>query len=242
MNGLMLHKGGQEVDIEDLKLIEVPPSTETYVPVPHYELATMARTVGQDILRDYTLVGENYGLARNGDQLFAVLNFEKEGDKSRDMALSVAFRNSYDKSMSIGMAFGASVFCCDNLALRGDIVVMKKHTKNVWNELEQLTITQLYKSQNNFAMLLEESERMKRHGMTDNQAYQMAGLLFGHGVLSPRQLPVVVDQWLKPKHKEFQPRNAWSFYNAITEGLKSTAPINVMERHVQAHQMILEAI
>lgn len=83
---------------------------------------------------------------------------------------------------------------------------------------------------------------MKAHGMTNNQAFQMAGLLFGHGVLSPRQLPVVVDQWLKPKHKEFQPRNAWSLYNAITEGLKSTAPFNVMERHVSAHQMLLEAI
>lgn len=239
MDGLLLHRGGNEVTLDDLKLIETPPPTETYVPVPHYELATMARTVGQDILRDYILVGENYGIARQGNQLFAILKFQKDPS---EMALSVAFRNSYDKSMSIGMAFGASVFCCDNLALRGDIVVMKKHTKNVWNELEQLTITQLYKSQNNFAMLLDESGRMKERMMGDNEAYKLLGLMYGYDVLSPGQLPVVVDQWLKPRHTEFAPRNAWSFYNAITEGLKSTAPINVMERHVKAHQMLLEAI
>lgn len=239
MTELILHRGGQEVSLDDLKRIETPPPTETYVPVPHYELATMARTVGQDILRDYILIGENYGLARQGNQLFAVLKFQKDHN---DMALSVAFRNSYDKSMSIGMAFGASVFCCDNLALRGDIVVMKKHTKNVWSELEQLTITQLYKSQNNFAMLLDEAERMKSHGMGNNDAYRMLGMLYGHEVLSPRQLPVVVDRWLKPRNNEFGPRNAWSFYNAITEGLKSTAPMNIMEKHVHAHQMVLEAI
>ena len=239
MTELLLHRGGQEVSLDDLKCIETPPPTETYVPVPHYDLATMTRTVGQDILRDYILVGENYGIARQGNQLFAVLKFQKDHN---EMALSVAFRNSYDKSLSIGMAFGASVFCCDNLALRGDIVVMKKHTKNVWTEIEQLTITQLYKSQNNFALLLDEAERMKGYGMRNDDAYKMLGMLYGHEVISPRQLPVVVDHWLKPRHQEFGPRNAWSLYNAITEGLKSTAPCNVMEKHVHAHQILLEAI
>lgn len=239
MTELLLHRGGQEASLDDLKRIETPPPTETYVPVSHYELATMTKTVGQDILRDYILIGENYGIARQGNQLFAVLKFQKDHS---EMALSVAFRNSYDKTMSIGMAFGASVFCCDNLALRGDIVVMKKHTKNVWTEIEQLTITQLYKSQSNFAMLLGEAERMKSYGMSNNDAYRMLGMLYGHEVISPRQLPVVVDYWLKPRHQEFGPRNAWSLYNAITEGLKSTAPCNVMEKHVHAHQMLLEAI
>jgi hypothetical protein len=67
-------------------------------------------------------------LARQGNQLFALLNFKKDHN---ELGLSVAFRNSYDRSMSIGLAIGASVFICDNLALNGDIAVMKKHTKNV---------------------------------------------------------------------------------------------------------------
>jgi hypothetical protein len=238
MNELILHRGGQLITLDELKLIETPPETETYIPVPHYGLTKMIRKASQDLLRDFNLIGEQYGIARNGNQLFAVLKFQRE---QGDMCLSLAYRNSLDKSMSIGMAFGGNVFVCDNLALRGDIVIMKKHTKNVWNELETLTITQCYKSQNNFALLQQESSLMKAITLTDDQAFQHLGRLYGHDVLSPRQLPVALEQWNRPKHPEFQPRNLWSLYNATTEALKSSAPINVMESHVQAHRLLLEA-
>jgi len=112
MNELVLHRGGQEVTKEDLKLIPVPEATASYQPVPHYDLANSLSVIGNDILTDYTLIGENYGIARNGNQLFAVLKFKKDHS---EMALSFGFRNSYDKSMSIGFCCGASVFVCDNL-------------------------------------------------------------------------------------------------------------------------------
>jgi hypothetical protein len=237
MEGLILHRGGQHVTLDDLKLIETPPQTETYVPVPHYGLAKMVKTASQDLLRDFAFIGESYGVARQGNQLFAVLRFKRE---EGDMCLSIAYRNSLDKSMSIGMAFGGNVFCCDNLALRGDIVVMKKHTRNVWSELETLTITQTYKSSHNFALLQQESSLMKAITLTDDQAFQHLGRLYGHDVLSPRQLPVALEQWNRPKHREFEPRTLWSLYQATTEALKSSPPINVMENHVNAHRLLLE--
>ncbi len=83
-------------------------------------IAAGSNTVGQDILTDYTLIGENCGLARNGQQLFAVLKFKKGVG---DIALSLGFRNSYDKSMTVDLCCGASVFVCDNLALHGQIAV-----------------------------------------------------------------------------------------------------------------------
>ena len=236
MNNLSIHTtGGQVVTKEELKLIPVPEATDTYIPVPHYDLANSLTTIGQDILTDYMLIGENYGLARNGNQLFAVLNFKKGNS---EMALSFGFRNSYDKSMSIGFCCGASVFVCDNLALTGDIAIMRKHTKNVLVELEDLAITTLYKAQYTFGKLVKDSEIMKARQITDNQAFQTLGLLFGHGVLSPRQLPVVKDKWLKPEHDEFQPRNMWSFYNCITHSLKTSPPLTIMERHIKAHNLI----
>ena len=149
------------------------------------------------------------------------------------MALSVAFRNSYDRSMAVGIAIGASVFVCDNLALCGDIVVVKKHTKNVWTELEDTAIATLYKSQHRFEQIIADAETLKGWALTDDDAFRTMGYLFGNDIISPRQLTVVKDEWLKPEHQEFQPRNMWSFYNACTEALKSCPP---MSDHGKAYQ------
>jgi hypothetical protein len=236
MDGLSLSRGSVKATRDELDLIPVPPSTETYQPVSHHDLATKLVTIGHDILTDYTLIGENYGLARNGQQLFAVLKFKK-GDS--DMGLSVGFRNSYDKSMSVGFCCGASVFVCDNLALHGQIAVMKKHTKHIWTELEDLAITTLYKSQHTYQQIVTDGETMKSQVLDDDTAFGLLGYLFGHDILSPRMLPVVKDNWLKPQHEEFKARNTWSFYNAATEALKAAPPQSVMERHIALHNVFI---
>jgi hypothetical protein len=192
-------------------------------------------TIGQDILRDYTLIGESYGIARQGNQLFAVLKFK--GGRS-ELGLSIAFRNSYDRSMAIGLAIGASVFVCDNLALSGEIVVMKKHTKNVWAELEETAIATIYKSQRNYEQIAADAEAFKSLPMTNMEAFQLMGVLFGNNIISPRQLTVLKAEWLKPAHPEFYSRDMWSFYNACTESLKSSSPVSVMEKHIRLHNTI----
>jgi hypothetical protein len=37
-------------------------------------------------------------------------------------------------------------------------------------------------------------------------------------------------------------RDMWSFYNAVTESLKSTPPNLIMERHVKLHETMQEVI
>lgn len=237
--GLLLHKDGKEAKKEDLALIPLPPATDSYTPVSHYDLANTLSTIGQDILTDYTLIGETYALARQGNQMFAFLKFQSD---QNDTALSFAFRNSYDRSMSIGFAAGLSVFCCDNLALNGDIVVMKKHTKNILTSLEDSVITTLYKAQNQYRGLLRDKERMGLVMLSDDEVFRAIGLLYGRGVLSPRQLPLVREEWLKPSHEEFQARNMWSFFNCVTEALKTCPPLSIIERHIALHKLVTEEL
>jgi len=235
MNGILMHRGGELVTRDQLDLIALPEPTESYVPVSHYNLADKFLTISQDILRNYVLIGESYGIARQGNQLFAVLKFKN--DKS-DVGLSIAFRNSYDRSMAIGMAIGATVFVCDNLALSGEIVVMKKHTKNVWAELEETAIATIYRSQRNYEQIVCDAETFKALPMENMEAFQLMGVLFGHNVISPRQMTVLKSEWLRPRYEEFQPRNMWSFYNAGTECLKSCPPVSIMEKHIRLHSTI----
>lgn len=245
MTQLMIHtRGSHTVEKNDLKLIPIPEPTESYQPVSHYDLANSLATIGQDLLTGYYLKKERYGLARQGKQMFAVLTFAPNhpvqgfAKNNDDMGLSIGFRNSYDKSMAIGIAIGANVFVCDNLAMTGDIAVMKKHTANVLTSLEDTAITVLYRSQYTFKQIVHDSHQLKARHIENDQAFKLIGLLFGHGLLSPRQLPVVKSQWLKPTHPEFADRTLWSFYNACTEALKSAPPLNIMEKHITLHKTL----
>ena len=117
---------------------------------------------------------------------------------------------------------------------------MKKHTKNVWLALENTCIQTLYKSQECFSKIVEDAAAMKSRQLEDMEAFKIMGLLYGRDIISPRQLTVVKDQWLRPNHEDFQPRNLWSLYNACTEALKSSPPLSVMEKHVQLHSTIID--
>ena len=235
--GLLLHCGGEHVDLNQLKEIPLPAETSSYKPVSHFDLAFNLAEVAGGLLHQHTLEKSQYGIARDGRQMFGVHTFRNRNDT---LGLSIGFRNSYDKSMSVGIAVGASVFVCDNLALTGEVTVMRKHTTNVWSDLEELAITTIYRSKSNFHRILEDAEAMAYVPMDDDTAYRQLGLLYGRGIVSPRQIPVVKQEWLNPSYSDFEPRNQWSFYNACTEALKSTPPTKIMEKHLALHQLMMK--
>jgi hypothetical protein len=236
MSLLLVHKGGHIVTRDDLALVPVPEATESYLPVPHNHLADTLSAIGRDILKGFDFHKEQYALARDGSQMFGVHVFKSA---HAELGLSIGFRNSYDKSMAIGIAIGAEVFVCDNLALTGDITIMKKHTLNVWQGLEDAAISTLYRSQKNFEKIIGDSEILKGRPLDDTEAFKLIGLMFGHGILTPRQLPVVKNEWLKPAHEDFRPRNMWSFYNACTGALKGCPPLLIMEKHIELHNIVM---
>jgi len=234
---LLVHTGGEVVTRDDLSLIPIPEATESYIPVPHNHLADTLSTIGQDILSGFNLNKEQFALARNGNQMFGVLTFR---NGNSELGLSIGFRNSYDKSMAIGIAIGAAVFVCDNLAFAGDVTILRKHTANVWSSLEDLSISTLYRSRKNFEKIAEDSEMLKARDLNDTEAFKLLGLLYGRKVITLRQVSFAKLEWLSPSHEEFKPRNMWSFYNACTEVLKSCPPLVIMEKHISLHTTLTE--
>ena len=96
----------------------------------------------------------------------------------------------------------------------------------------------IYKSQKNYEQIVTDAEAFQGVPVANHEAFQLMGVLFGNNIISPRQLPVLKDQWLHPRYPEFQPRTMWSFYNNCTESLKSSPPISVMEKHIKLHKTI----
>ncbi|MBT6051803.1 MAG: DUF932 domain-containing protein [Candidatus Scalindua sp.] len=236
---LLLHKGAELATMEQLAAIPLPKETRTYKPVAHMDLVNLLSSMAVNLLPEFELVNTQLGVTKDGQKLFGVITLKND---HTELGLSIGFRNSYDKTLSVGIVTGSSVFVCDNLMLTGDLTVLRKHTSNVINDIDALALSTIYKSRAAFAQIQEDVEIMKDIPMSDDEAYRTLGLIYGRGIITPRQIPVVKNEWLKPSHDDFQDRSLWSFYNACTEALKSSPPQSIMERHLKVHSQIMDMV
>tara|TARA_R100001082_G_scaffold8894_2_gene5165 strand:- start:467 stop:1180 length:714 start_codon:yes stop_codon:yes gene_type:complete len=237
----MLHCGAELVELESLKTIELPEETRTYKPVSHYDLVMNTMHSGDIFLKPqgYNLESTNFGLGREGKHMFFTLNYGLEGARN---GLTIGGRNSYDKSTSIGLAAGMHVFVCDNLAFSGDqVTYLRKHTGNVEDDMEIMLMRIMKSADNEWKNMDKLTNEMASTPMSDSDAYKKLGLLYGNGVLTPRQLPIVKSEWKDSKYEDFKDKNMWSFYNACTEALKSSPPNQMLNRHIKLHKELVLA-
>jgi len=240
MTQLLLHRGGQECSLDDLRSIPVPPRTNSFVPISHYDFSMKIGSIAQDLLPEYKLERSRFGTARSHQQLFGIHTFRTHSDS---LGLSLGFRSSLDKSLSAGLVVGASVFVCDNLCMSSDSQVMRlrKHTTNILDDLEMIIVRCVLQARSTFQSIETESEMMKEIPIEDRRAWETLGYLFGKKVITARQLSVAMKEWHNPSHIEFEPRTQWSLFNAVTESLKSTQPGKIFEKHIALNQLLAPA-
>ena len=234
---LLMQRGSEAATLEMVKDVPLPKATRTYQPVSHEKLSNMLLQMAVHLLPNFSHSHSQFGLSAEGNKMFGVHTLTSSHTA---MGLSIGFRNSYDRSMSVGIAVGASVLVCDNLALCGDITVLRKHTLNVIRDMESMALSAIYKSQKVYHQILKDAEAMQLQEISDDNAYRMLGLVYGRGIMTPRQIPVAQREWKTPQYEAFQPRTVWSLYNAITEALKSAPPHAIMEKHLGLHQLFSE--
>ncbi len=223
---LVLHRGGWEATKADLASVPVPDPTESYHPVPYNRFVEEAELhVPRFGLR---IQSSQFALAREGNQMFGVLTCAN-GHDAGDYALAIGLRNSYDRSLSVGLVAGTRVFCCDNLAFSGEVQMHRKHTVNVFRDLPDL----IYRMLGQVAVLKartdEEIAGMKLMPLTSERAHHLMIEAVVANVLPASRLPKVIEAWEASRHEEFRPRTAWSLFNAFTENQKGVSPRAQME-------------
>lgn len=232
MNGIMLHCGSEVVTPEVIRAVPVPAPTRSWRPVAYGDAIDFLK--GQiDSQLGLPVESETYGLNKAGDQMFALITLDT-GDKDR--GLSIGLRQSYNKSLSLGVAVGAQVFVCDNLCFSGDAFkIVRKNTVNVWSDFRALVASQVSKSLGHYEAVNRETEIMQGIPCTERRGYAMLGVAMGEGVITPTQATVAFGDWKAPRHEEFADRNLYSLYNCVTEGLKKGPPARILDRHAKAH-------
>jgi len=231
---LIVHRGGWEATKADLAAVPVPEPTESYHPVPY---GRFIEEVELHVPRfGLTVQSSAFALAREGGQMFGVLTCVN-GKPAADYALAIGVRNSYDRSLAVGLTLGSRVFCCDNLAFSGEVTMHRKHTVHVFRDLPDLIYTMLSQVSSMRERNDGEIAAMKVRELPPAHAHHLMVEAIRANVLPASRLPKVIEAWDEPRHEEFAPRTAWSLFNAFTHVQKESGPRAQMEGSLRLSQL-----
>ncbi len=225
-DALMLHRGGWHASRADLESVALPEETESYVPVPYVRFI---EEVELHVPRFGLAISDaQFALARDGSQMFGVLTCTN-GHQDRNYTLAIGLRNSYDRSISVGLVAGTRVFCCDNLAFSGEAGIHRKRTANVFRDLPDLIYRMLSQLGSMRERQAVEIGEMQARELAPADTHHLMVEAVRARVLPASKLPKVIEAWDAPTFPEFEPRTAWSLYNAFSGAIRSRSPRSQME-------------
>jgi hypothetical protein len=225
---LVIHAGANEVSYDQVRAVVTPEGTDTHVPVPHHEIVELMRfTLG---FHQHEIAEEHHAVTPDGMRYFGVLSLRSPYGDYTDM---LGLRNSHDKSLPIGIAFGSRVFVCDNLAFSADHVIRRKHTVKAKRELPALLadIISPLKQQRiaqNTKLQLYQGTRL-----TDLWADHAIMQMYRKDIIGVQGIAHVLKAYNEPPH-DWGDKTAWRLFNAATHtlaGKVSERPLLTQELH-----------
>ena len=233
--GLLCHCGAQVVDRADLFGVLTPNGTDTWYPIPHRDLLIEVESQLRET--GFIVQGETHAITHDGARYFGVIEVSQPTRGEEDFNWVVGLLNSHDKSLPAGLVAGTQVFVCDNLCCNGEVKLSRKHTRYVMRDLKQLTARAVGKLGDKFRDLDRRVATYKQHYLPDRSAHDLVIRAVDCQAITPSQVPAVLEEWRKPQHQEFLPRNGWSLFNAFTEGYKNVNPQTANRRGQALHDL-----
>lgn len=213
--------------------VPVPAETKTYKPLSHHNLIT---AIGEQLdKRNLKIIDERYSENRSGQQMFGQFTLKGLNDE-QDM--NIGFRNSYDKSMQMGIASGSRVIVCSNMMFKGDFRVMMMHNSSMAAELEKQISLAIDNMEKNYKKIQKDSQKLKEVQVDKRIIAEILGdLFYNQELVTLTQLGIIRDE-LKLQ-TNFKDETAWDIYNHTTEALKTAPSGLIIPRHIEVHEYFM---
>lgn len=235
---LIIHCGGRRVDRQKVEVCPVPPSTQTWMPIPHHRLlGEVERSLNGASLR---ILSQAHALSANGERYFGLLAVAN-GQAAKDYQLVVGLRNSHDKSFPAGLVVGSQVCVCDNLAFSGEVNIARRHTRFIVRDLPGLVDRAVGQLGELRGLQEQRIEAYRHKQLSDMRAHDLLVQAMTAGALPPTRLPLAVEEWQQPRHEAFRQngRTAWRLFNAVTEAIKGQS-LQALPRRTQTLHGLLD--
>ncbi len=221
---------------EELFAVAIPAQTKTYVPISHQSLT---ETVAEKLDKAGLMIkDERFSQNRSGQQMFG--NFiVGAGDAEMDM--NIGFRNSYDKSMQVGIVAGSRVIVCSNLMFKGDFKKMAMHYGNVAQELDAMVQEAVDGLEKQFKLIKKDAKKLKMVKVDDSMIAHVLGELFYYqDILTTTQLKLIKEEI--HLQTNFGKETMWDIYNHTTEVLKKSPVSSIVSDHILTHEFYMERV
>jgi Domain of unknown function (DUF932) len=235
---LILHCGSSRIERDALEVVPTPRATDTWQPIPHFELLTQIERALQS--RDMEIVTQAHGLSRDGASYFGLLQVENEtlGDK-KDYGYVLGVRNNHTKRFPAGLAIGSSVFICDNLAFSSEITCFRRHTTHIYRDLPGIVARAVGQLSDRWGNQEARFEAYKGHELTSVEAHDLMIRALDVRAVTATQIPHILKEWRYPSHAEFAvDHTAWRLFNAVTEVAKDSGLWNLTPRTERLHGLL----
>lgn len=233
----MIYLGRQVVlDREQLHRISVPRRSDVSNRWAGVQHGVLADTIVEELKRRHLkIVNETWYCNPTQTDLFGAIDVRPVTQSLKNRLslagigqgadFSVGVRHSNCGRYSISLIAGARITVCANGMFSGEIFFRRKHyagvdlgeevKRAVSRYLEECSLlaSKVISMQCNF--LTEEQPGLPELTMMEAVRREILGVQF---------LRTVDDLWTQPRHKEFEPRNSWSLYNAFTGAAREMSP------------------
>jgi hypothetical protein len=244
--GIMLHDGGVEVSLEDLR------QNEVRIPEPSKRHQPISHTVFRDIVltevanRGLVVKDEVLGLDKDGARYFGFVTLEPDSIPARsgiglgqeDWSLCLGMRNSWDQSFRATLAAGEHVFVCDNLSISGEVVVGHKNTAGALSKLPGRVFGGLAEILDTVESTQRRIELFQRTAIDENFVDGALMSMLRDKAMPGSKFQSILDEYENPTYEEHGRGTAWTLFNAVTEVLKGTAPQTLIKRTSALHQTL----
>lgn len=220
------------VTLQELALVSLPEETASYTPVPHKEFVNEILEAADK--KGFSLVRSNYNASRQGNIMSGRLVFT--GDIS-GMDMMVGIVNSYDKSKVAMLGIGSQVIICENGLLIADYTMKRKHTTNVWRDLDIMITESIAALYDEYTRATKYRELFSAMSLPKRQQAEMLGRIFVEEEIVTPTMANTIRQEITGS-KLFPDDTVWSFYNHVTHGLKQSHPSDYIDRHVEFHKFM----
>lgn len=218
---------------EDLFAVQVPAKTRTYSPISHQSIV---ETVGEKLDKvGLKIKSEIYNENRSGQQMFGSMVISAN---NAEMDMNLGFRNSYDKSMQLGVVAGSRVIVCSNLMFKGDFRKMAMHQGEVAKELDGIIEEAVNLLEKQFKLIQKDAKKLKEVQIDEKViAHVLGELFYQEDFLTTTQLKVIKDELTLGKL--FGRETMWDLYNHTTEALKKSPVSSIINDHILAHDFYM---
>lgn len=201
---------------KELIMVPLPQKTESYSPVPHSDFI---RTIQQKLSDDgYRITNKRYWTNGSMSQVVGRYSVDYQDN---DMELAIGFKNSYDKSISAGVAIGqGQIIVCKNGMVKGEFAMKRKHTGTAREELTEFVNKSMEQSTDRFKSLCAIRDRLKEKVLHQSVINELIGKMFiEEEILRSEQLNIVKRELLakEPTFDYGVDRDcAWNIYSVCS--------------------------